>query len=68
MGIYQPQKTQAMPTNFAAEKPERKKRSLRRPKQRLEDNIKMDLRETGYDDVVWIHMSLHFSPCDCHFM
>jgi hypothetical protein len=31
------------------------RRPLRRPRRRWEDNIKMDLRETGFGDVDWIH-------------
>jgi hypothetical protein len=37
-------------------KPERK-RQLRRPKCRWEDNIRMNLRETGWEDVDWIHLA-----------
>ncbi|KAJ4451488.1 hypothetical protein ANN_02951, partial [Periplaneta americana] len=33
------------------------KRSLRRPRRRWEDNIKMDLREVGYDDRDWINLA-----------
>ena len=33
------------------------KRSLRRPKRRWEDNIKMDLREVCYDNGDWIHLA-----------
>jgi hypothetical protein len=33
------------------------KRPLGRPKRRWEDNIKMDLRETGIDGVNWIQMA-----------
>jgi ribosome biogenesis protein Nip4 len=33
------------------------RRPLRRPSRRWEDNIKMDLRETGFGDVVWIHLA-----------
>jgi hypothetical protein len=33
------------------------KRPLRRPKHRLADNIKMDLRETGWDDLDWIDLA-----------
>jgi hypothetical protein len=31
------------------------RRPLGRPRRRWEDNIKMDLRETGFEDVDWIH-------------
>jgi hypothetical protein len=31
------------------------RRPLGRPRRRWEDNIKMDLREIGFGDVVWIH-------------
>jgi hypothetical protein len=31
------------------------RRPLGRPRRRWEDNIKMDLRETGFGDVHWIH-------------
>jgi hypothetical protein len=31
------------------------RRTLGRPRRRLEDNIKMDLREIGFGDVDWIH-------------
>jgi ribosome biogenesis protein Nip4 len=33
------------------------RRPPRRPRQRWEDNIKMDLRETGFGDVDWIHLA-----------
>ncbi|KAJ4428345.1 hypothetical protein ANN_24364 [Periplaneta americana] len=33
------------------------KRSLGRPRRRWEDNIKMDLREVGYDDREWINLA-----------
>ncbi|KAJ4444876.1 hypothetical protein ANN_06673 [Periplaneta americana] len=35
----------------------RGKRSLGRPRRRWEDNIKMDLREVGYDDGDWINLA-----------
>jgi hypothetical protein len=38
------------------EKPEGK-RSLRRSRRRWEDNIRMDLREIGWEYVDWIHMT-----------
>jgi hypothetical protein len=31
------------------------RRPLRRPRRRWEDNIKMNLREIGFEDVDWIH-------------
>ncbi|KAJ4450934.1 hypothetical protein ANN_02369 [Periplaneta americana] len=33
------------------------KRPLGRPRRRWEDNIKMDLREVGYDDREWINLA-----------
>jgi hypothetical protein len=33
------------------------RRPLGRPRRRWEDNIKMDLRETGFGDVYWIHLA-----------
>jgi len=33
------------------------KRPLGRPRRRWEDNIKMDLREIGWEDVDWIHLA-----------
>jgi len=33
------------------------KRPLRRPKRRLEDNIKLDLREIGIDGANWIQLA-----------
>jgi hypothetical protein len=33
------------------------RRPLGRPRHRREDNIKMDLREIGFEDVVWIHFA-----------
>jgi hypothetical protein len=33
------------------------KRPLGRPRRRREDNIKMDLRETGIDGVNWIRLA-----------
>jgi hypothetical protein len=33
------------------------KRPLRRPRLRLGDNIRMDLREIGWEDVDWIHLA-----------
>jgi hypothetical protein len=37
-------------------KPERK-RSLGKPRRRWEDNIRMDLREIGWEGVDWIHLA-----------
>jgi hypothetical protein len=37
-------------------KPERK-RPLGRPRRRWVDNIKMDLREIGWDDIDWIDLA-----------
>jgi len=37
-------------------KPERNT-SLRRPRHRREDNIRMDLRERGWESVDWIHLA-----------
>jgi hypothetical protein len=34
-----------------------KKRALGRPKQRLEDNIKMDLKEIVWEGVNWIQLA-----------
>jgi hypothetical protein len=33
------------------------KRPIGRPRHRWEDNIRMDLREAGWEDVDWIHPS-----------
>jgi hypothetical protein len=33
------------------------RRPLGRPRRRWKDNIKMDLRVTGFGDVDWIHLS-----------
>jgi hypothetical protein len=33
------------------------KKPLVRPMHRWENNIKMDLTEIGYDDVIWIHVA-----------
>jgi hypothetical protein len=40
--------------NILVGRPERR-RPLGRPRRRWEDNIKIDLRETGFGDVDWIH-------------
>jgi ribosome biogenesis protein Nip4 len=41
---------------FFIGKPE-KKRLLGRPRRRWEDNIRMDLREIGWEVVDWIHLA-----------
>jgi hypothetical protein len=33
------------------------RRSLGRPRRRWEDNIRMDLREIGFEDADWIHLA-----------
>jgi hypothetical protein len=33
------------------------KRSCRRPRRRWEDNIRMDLREIGWEGVDWMHLA-----------
>jgi hypothetical protein len=35
------------------------KRPLGRPRSRWEYNTRMDLREIGLDDVVWMHLAQH---------
>jgi hypothetical protein len=35
------------------------RRPLVRPRRRWEDNIKMDLRQTRFGDVDWIHLAQH---------
>jgi hypothetical protein len=42
--------------NILVGRPERR-RPLGRPRRRWQDNIKMDLRETGFVDVDWIHLA-----------
>jgi hypothetical protein len=42
--------------NILVERPEGR-RPLGRPRRRGEDNIKMDLREIGFEDVDWIHLA-----------
>ncbi|KAJ4439148.1 hypothetical protein ANN_15105 [Periplaneta americana] len=41
----------------------RRKRPLERPRRRWEDNIKMDLREVGYDDRDWINLAQDRDRC-----
>jgi hypothetical protein len=43
-------------TKFWSERPEGK-RPLGRPKHRWKDNIRMDLREVGWEGVDWIHLA-----------
>jgi hypothetical protein len=43
-------------------KPE-KKRSLGRPRHRREDNIKMNLGKTGFENVDWIHLAQYRDWC-----
>jgi hypothetical protein len=33
------------------------KRSLARLRRRWEDNVRMDLREVGWEDVSWMHLA-----------
>jgi len=33
-----------------------KERALGRPRRRWEDNIRMDLKETGWEIVGWVHL------------
>jgi hypothetical protein len=42
--------------NILVGKPERR-RPLRRPRCRWEDNIKIDLGEMGFGDTDWIHLA-----------
>jgi hypothetical protein len=42
--------------NILVGRPE-ERRPLGRTRRRWEDDIKMDLRETGFGDVDWIHMA-----------
>jgi hypothetical protein len=37
--------------------PKKGKRPVRKPRRRLENNIKMDLSEIGLDGTDWIHLS-----------
>jgi hypothetical protein len=39
------------------------KRPLGRPRNRWEDNIKMDPREKGLEDVDWIHLAEDRNQC-----
>jgi hypothetical protein len=48
--------------NILVGKPEGK-RPLRRPRCRWEDNIKMDLREIGWEGVDWIHLAEDRDHC-----
>jgi hypothetical protein len=39
------------------------KRPLGRPSRGWEDNIRMDIRETGCEDVYWIHLAQDRDQC-----
>jgi hypothetical protein len=39
------------------------KRQLRRPTRRWEDNIRMDLREIGWEVVDWMHLAQDMNHC-----
>jgi len=39
------------------------KRTLGRPRRRWEDNIRMDLRETGWEVVDWFHLAQDRDQC-----
>jgi hypothetical protein len=39
------------------------KRPLGRPRRRYEDNIRMDLREIGWEGVDWIHLAQDRNQC-----
>jgi hypothetical protein len=41
------------------------KRSLGRPRRRWVDNIKMDLREVGWDGMDWIDLAQDRDRCEC---
>jgi hypothetical protein len=47
---------QEMHTKFLLEKPEGK-RPFRRSRQRRDDDIRMDLREVGWEGVDWMHLA-----------
>jgi hypothetical protein len=51
-----------MHVGFSWENPERK-RPLGRPRRRWEDNIKMDLREIGWDSMDWIDLAQDRDHC-----
>jgi hypothetical protein len=44
-------------------KPEVKKPSKERPRRRWVDNIKIDLRDTGWDSLDWIDLAQDRDPC-----
>jgi hypothetical protein len=48
--------------NVLVGKPERK-RSLGRPRHIWEDNIRMDLREIGWEGVDWMHLAQDKGQC-----
>jgi hypothetical protein len=39
------------------------KRPLRRPKHKWEDNVRMDLREIGWEGVDWMHLAEDGDQC-----
>jgi hypothetical protein len=51
-----------MHTKLWSEKPEGK-RPLVRPRRRWEDNIRMDLREIGWEGVDWMHLAQDRDHC-----
>jgi hypothetical protein len=42
-----------------------RKRQLRRPRRKWEDNIKLDLREIGIDGANWIQLAQNRVQCFC---
>jgi hypothetical protein len=50
-------------TGFWLGGPKGRKRPLGRPKRRWEDNIKMNLRETGIDGANWIRLARDRVQC-----
>jgi hypothetical protein len=43
-------------------KPEGRRRPLRRPRCRCEDNFRMDLRKIGWEDVGWMQLAQNKCP------
>jgi hypothetical protein len=54
--VYTMDKEMRNAYNILVRKPARK-RSFRRPRHIQEDNIKMDLREIGWEGVDWMHLA-----------